>query len=166
MKRIMGLWLLLLLFSISACSSVPVIEKTAASSTSLNEAVSNTEHSTHFEDRIYAHIGERTLTITPARNTSATAFIALLKKGTLTVSMHDYGGFEKVGSFENTLPTNDEYLTTEPGDVILYRGDSISIYYEPNSWNLTRLGKIENLPQDELKKILGTGEVTVTFQVR
>jgi hypothetical protein len=79
--------------------------------------------------------------------------------------MRDYGNMEKVGSIGTTLPRNDEQITTGPGDIILYQGNALVIYYAPNSWNFTRLGKIDNITQDELKKILGEGDVSVTLKL-
>ena len=114
---------------------------------------------------IYAYIGEDVLTIKPADNSSAKAFTELLKTGDLTVEMHDYGNFEKVGSIGTTLPRNDEPITTEPGDFILYLGTEITIYYDVNSWNFTRLGRVQNLTQSELKQILGIGNITARFSL-
>ena len=71
------------------------------------------------EAMIYARIGDEVLTIRPEENSSARAFLDLLAQGDLTVSMHDYGGFEKVGSLGVSLPANDEQITTRPGDVIM-----------------------------------------------
>ena len=79
--------------------------------------------------------------------------------------MHDYGNFEKVGFLPATLPRNDKQITTEPGDIILYLGNQITFYYNTNSWNFTRLGKIEGVTQAELKKILGEGDVTAVLSV-
>jgi chitodextrinase len=76
--------------------------------------------------------------------------------------MHDYGSFEKVGPLGRELPRNDEDITTVPGDVILYQGNQVTIYYDENRWNFTRLGHID---QDELKSILGSGDVTVILSV-
>ena len=110
--------------------------------------------------------GNQTLTATLADNSSATAFYELLKKGPLTVDMHDYGSFEKVGSLGTSLPRNDTQITTSAGDIILYQGNQITIYYDTNSWNFTRLGKIDGTTQAELKKILGKGKVTAVFSVQ
>lgn len=63
--------------------------------------------------------------------------------------MHDYSNFEKVGPLGATLPTNDEQITTQAGDLILYQGSSFVIYYDTNSFSLTRLGKIDNVSQEE-----------------
>ena len=70
---------------------------------------------------------------------------------------------EKFGSFGVQLPTNDEHITTEAGDVILSEGNLLVIYYAPNTWNFTRLGKVQNLSEAELRKVLGKGSVTVTL---
>lgn len=79
--------------------------------------------------------------------------------------MSDYANFEKVGPLGFSLPRNDKSITTTPGDIILYQGNQITIYYDTNSWNFTKLGKIENVTQEELKEILGNGDVTVTFSL-
>ncbi len=113
----------------------------------------------------YAHVNGKVLEITAAENSSADAFLDLLKTGDVTVEMHDYGSFEKVGSLSAALPQNDERITTEPGDVILYQGDQITIYYGVNSWSFTRLGKVQGLTQAELKDILGDGDARVTFSL-
>ena len=109
--------------------------------------------------------GNHTLTATLAGNSSATAFYDLLKKEPLTVKMTDYGSFEKVGSLGTTLPRNDTQITTSAGDIILYQGTQITIYYDTNSWNFTRLGKVDGKSQAELKQILGKGDVTAVFSV-
>ncbi len=115
---------------------------------------------------IYAHVNGRVLTILPAENSSAAAFSELLKSGDVTVKMHDYGGFEKVGPLGTSLPRNDTQITTSPGDVILYQGNQITIYYDVNSWSFTRLGKVQGLTQAELKEALGSGDASVTFSLR
>lgn len=83
----------------------------------------------------------------------------------MTINMHDYGNFEKVGNLPKTLPTNDEQINTCAGDVILYQGDKITIYYDHNSWNFTRLGKIHGVTKEQLLKVLGPGDVTVEFSL-
>jgi len=115
--------------------------------------------------QITSDSGSHKLTATLADNSSATAFYQLLKKGPLTVDMHDYGSFEKVGSLGTSLPRNDTQITTQAGDIILYQGNQITIYYDTNSWNFTRLGKVDGVTQAELKKILGKGDVTAVFEI-
>ena len=115
--------------------------------------------------QITSDSGSHTLAATLADNSSATAFYELLKKGPLTVDMHDYGSFEKVGSLGTSLPRKDTQITTTAGDIILYQGNQITIYYDTNSWNFTRLGKVDGVTQAELKKVLGKGNVTAVFSV-
>ena len=115
--------------------------------------------------QITSDSGSHKLNATLVDNSSATAFYELLKKGPLTVDMHDYGSFEKVGSLGTSLPRNDTQITTTAGDIILYQGNQITIYYDTNSWNFTRLGKIDDITQAKLKKILGKGDVSAVFDV-
>ena len=94
------------------------------------------------------------------------SFFEKLKNGNVKIEMKDYGNFEKVGPLGTSLPTNDESITTRPGDLILYQGNQITIYYDRNSWRFTRLGKVQGLTQAELKEILGDGNVEVTFSLK
>lgn len=96
-------------------------------------------------------------------NSSAEAIRQLLKKGPLTIAMKDYAHMEKFGSLGMQLPRNDEYITTKAGDVILSEGNLLVIYYAPNTWNFTRLGKIRNLSETELKQVLGKGSITAVL---
>nr|WP_319400734.1 cyclophilin-like fold protein [uncultured Carboxylicivirga sp.] len=105
------------------------------------------------------------LTATMVDNSSVDALLELIENGPLTIAMSDYGNMEKVGPIGTTLPRNDESITTEPGDIILYQGSALVIYYKPNTWSFTRLGKIDNVTQTELQNILGTGDVTVTLEL-
>ncbi len=116
-------------------------------------------------DRVYITVNGTTLTAVLEDNSSAAAFVELLKQGDITIDMSDYGNFEKVGSLGTSLPRNDEQITTEAGDLILYQGNSITIYYDTNSWSFTRLGKIENVTSEELKSVLGSGDVTAVFSL-
>ena len=115
--------------------------------------------------QITSDSGSHKLTATLARNSSAIAFYELLKKRPVKIKMSDYASFEKVGPLGTSLPRNDRQITTEAGDIILYQGNQITIYYDTNSWNFTRLGKVDGVTQAELKKILGKGNVTAVFSV-
>lgn len=115
------------------------------------------------EDVFYIQVNDNVMTASFADNSSADAFRELLSQGPLTVEMEDYANFEKVGDLGTSLPTNDTNITTTYGDVILYLGSKITIYYNTNTWSFTRLGHINDLSQDELKEILGTGGITATF---
>ncbi len=115
--------------------------------------------------KLYLNVNNRILEASLENNSSVDALIERLKENDITINMEDYANFEKVGSLGFSLPRNDKQITTEPGDIILYQGNSLTIYYDTNSWNFTKIGKIENVNQKELKEILGKGDVTVTLSL-
>ena len=116
--------------------------------------------------KLKIHVNDTTFTATLADNSSAEAFVEFLSQGDLTLDMRDYGNFEKVADLPRSFPRNDTQINTDAGDIILYQGKSITIYYDKNSWNFTRLGKIDNVNKNRLKQILGDGNATVTFSVK
>ena len=117
------------------------------------------------EDNIlYLTVNGHTLTATLVEN-STQALKELLADGPLTIDMSDYGSMEKVGPLGTDLPRNDEQITTGPGDLILYQGNSLVLYYDRNNWNFTRLGKVNNVTDQELREILGTGSVSMTLSL-
>lgn len=118
-------------------------------------------------NKVKVYCGERVLEMELADNASAKAFEERLQKGDVTVTMNDYGNFEKVGELGFELVRTDENITTEPGDVILYLGTNITIYYDTNSWNFTLLGKIKNMTRETMLQFFGgKGEVTVRFSIK
>ena len=117
------------------------------------------------ENVFYITANGTTFTADLENNKSAEAFKQLLKEKPLVVEMSDYGNFEKVGNIGTSLPRTDTQITTTPGDVILYQGNSVTVYYDKNSWNFTKLGKIRNATKEGLLEVLGKGDVTVTFSL-
>jgi hypothetical protein len=116
-------------------------------------------------DNLYLHIRGTTLTATLVENSSKEALKRLLAQAPITIDMRDYGNMEKVGGLGTSLPRNDERITTVAGDLILYQGNAFVIYYAPNTYSFTRLGKINNVTTEELKNILGSGNVSVTLSL-
>ena len=116
--------------------------------------------------KLEIHVNDTTFTATLNDNSSAKALVELLQKGDLTLDMEDFSNFEKVADLPVTLPRNDTPTDTDAGDLILYLGKRIVIYYDKNSWNFTPLGKIDNVNKKCLKQILGEGNATVTFSVK
>lgn len=129
-----------------------------------NEMKADASKSTE-QNQIKITTGDTEFIATLADNSSADALKELLAEGSLTIDMSDYGNMEKVGPIGKNLPTNDEDITTKAGDLILYQGNSLVIYYDENSWNFTRLGKIEGVTGKELLDAFGDGDVTVTFSL-
>lgn len=110
-------------------------------------------------------VGEQTLTADFANNSSAEALQQKLQQGPVTIDMRDYAGMEKVGDLGFTLPRNDEQMDTEAGDIILYLGKAFVIYYDHNSWSLTRLARVNNVSAAELKQILAGEQLSVTLSL-
>jgi len=163
MKRKTAIFLSFLLLFVSA---------TACSQGNQNNSQNSELENGGLENGImYLHIGSasegmrRTLTATLVDNSSTRALKQRLAENPITINMNDYGGFEKVGGLGMSLPTNNVSITASPGDIILYQGNQLVIFYGSNSWSYTRLGRINNITQQELRTVLGTGNVTVTLSL-
>ena len=96
-------------------------------------------------------------------NESVRALADLAAKGPVTIDTSLYGGFEQVGGLGITLPSNDVNTTTEPGDIVLYSGSNIVVFFGTNNWAYTRLGHIEDMSKDELKDMLGSNNAVRTI---
>ena len=94
------------------------------------------------EETMYITIGEETHTVTMEDNVGTRALVAALQTDNITYVAHDYGNFEKVGYVGQSFPTADHQTTTSAGDLVLYNGDNICIFYGSNSWSYTRIGKL------------------------
>lgn len=116
--------------------------------------------------QIFVSINEQKLKAVLAENSSALALYKELEKGDIIINASDYGGFEKNGKLPSLLPRNDEQITMQPCDLILYSGQTFVLAYDINSWSLTRLGKIEDISKDELKKLLGAGDVKIRLSLK
>ena len=96
-------------------------------------------------------------------NESVTALTELAAQAPITIQMSMYGGFEQVGPIGTSLPHNDVQTTTQAGDIVLYSGNRIVVFYGSNSWTYTRLGHLMNKTPEEMAALLGNGDVTVTL---
>lgn len=117
------------------------------------------------EMKMKIQIGNTTFTASLAENSSVDALKELMADGQLTLNMSDYANMEKGADLGVTLPQNNEQMNTQAGDLILYQGRTFVIYYDTNSWSLTPIGKIDNIDAEELREVLGTGDVTVTLSL-
>ena len=130
------------------------------------ETVPGISQSSQTSDMLKIEIGQETFTATLANNSSVDALKELLKDGPLTLKMSDYAGMEKGADLGVTLPQNNQQMNTTAGDIILYQGRTLVIYYDTNSWSLTPIGKINDMDEALLKETLGSGDVTVTFSLQ
>ena len=115
------------------------------------------------EMKMNVQIGNYTFTATLEQNQAVNELIDMMKEGPVTIEMSDYSGFEKVGPLGKGLTTDNHQTTTTEGDIVLYSGNQIVIFYGSNSWSYTRIGKIDDLTN--WKKALGSGNITAVFTV-
>ena len=108
-------------------------------------------------------IGDTPVSVDWEDNESVEALKDLCSNQPLTIQMSMYGGFEQVGSIGADLPQNDMQTTTSSGDIVLYSGDQIVVFYGSNTWAYTRLGHITDKTQSELKELLSNGNITITL---
>ena len=117
------------------------------------------------DDLVKVKINDEVFDVKLENNSATHELTKELKKGNVTVNASEYGGFEKVGELGFSLPTSDENMGTVPGDIVLYQGDKISLFYGSHSWSYTKLGKIDNVDSNKLKEVLGSGNVILEFSL-
>ena len=127
------------------------------------ETKETTEKEENTEMNMTVQIGSRLFTASLEDNAAVAALLERMEEGVITLQMSDYAGFEKVGALGTSLPSSDRPITTQAGDIVLYQGDQIVLFYGSNSWNYTRLGQIEEL--NGWQEALGNGDVSVTFSL-
>lgn len=117
------------------------------------------------EMSILMKINDEAVTVVWEENESVAALKEILLDQPLSIQMSMYGGFEQVGSFGTSLPRNDKQTTTQAGDIVLYSGNQMVVFYGSNSWAYTRLGRITDKSDLELEELLGNGDVTITLEL-
>ena len=96
-------------------------------------------------------------------NDSVKQISKIASDSNIIVNAHHYGGFEQVGELGQNIVSNNVQMSTEPGDIVLYNGNNIVVFYGTNSWSYTKLGKIKNKTKDDLRHLLSKSNVTFTF---
>ena len=112
--------------------------------------------------KMYITIDGRTEAVTLTNNSATQALVAKLQKASVTVTLNSSGGFEIWGALGFSLPTSNEQINAQPGDIVLYNGSNICMFYGTNSWNYTLLGKIDGLSESELRTFLKAGESNIS----
>lgn len=112
-------------------------------------------------------VGDTTFTATLADNSATRTLRQRLAQGDIVVHMNDYGDMEKVGQLGFSLPAENRQTTTGIGDMVLYQGNSLVIFYGRNSWSYTPLGKVDNVSTRErmLELLGGKGEIELTMSL-
>lgn len=130
-----------------------------------NETPSDKEDDSEEITKMYITVNDNKLEITLANNSSADALVALLKRGDITFTATENGGFEIYGSIGQPLPTNNQQITAEVGDVLLYAGSYLCIFFGGNSYSYTRIGKINGYTMSELRSLLGADQASVQVTI-
>lgn len=116
-------------------------------------------------ENIKIKVNDEILNVRLEQNSATEALLERLKQGDITVNTHEYGGFEQVGSLGFSLPREDTQIITKSGDLILYQGNQVTLFYGSNSWSYTKLGEVTNKSNNELKDILKNGNVTLVLSI-
>lgn len=151
-----------------SCEKVQPVEIPEPQKEEEKKPENNNQNNDEMTNTLYLTIGGVTKSATLVDNSSAKALVAQLKKGDITYKAYDYGDFEKVGPLGYTFPENNTQINTEPGDLILYQGRNLCIYYDINSWSFTRIGKLDNMTKTDIKAWVkaGGGDVSVTLSLK
>ena len=146
-------------------------EQVASETESLSESFANENKVTQEDTKedteamMQMRIGDTLVAVEWEDNESVRALKNLCSDTPLTIQMSMYGGFEQVGSIGTSLPRNDVQTTTGAGDIVLYSGNQIVVFYGSNSWAYTRLGHITDQDAAGMSKLLGNGDVTITISM-
>lgn len=164
-KRIISVFVLLIVLCILAGCA----EKSSDSeeiNTNTSELVTESRESISEKDKqIILTINETEIDVTWEDNEAVTALRELLEDNSITIETENYGGFEQVGNLPASLPQNDSRITTEAGDIVLYSGNSIVLFYGSNTWEYTKLGHITYLSTEEIQTVLNTDSTTLTISL-
>ena len=141
--------------------SIPSVERVPSEeSIPAEESITSKEETAEMKDTIQLLIGETEVPVIWEDNASVEALKAFRP---LTIQMSMYGGFEQVGRIGQSIVSDDEEITTDSGDIVLYSGNQIVIFYGSNSWAYTKLGHVD-LSRKEMKELLGGGNVEITLR--
>lgn len=117
------------------------------------------------QSKVNLSVGNRSVTAVLVDNVATRELKSLLEKGPIKVDMSDYGGFEKVGALPQSFPTSNSRITTKAGDIMLYQGNSIVIFYSSNTWSYTPLGSIEGATPESVREFLGSGNISLIISL-
>ena len=135
--------------------------ETETSAAEVSSAGADTE-TTDMKMKLF--IDDQEVSVEWENNEAASALAGPVKEQPLTIDMSMYDDFEQVGELGMSLPTNDKQITTEAGDIMLYSGDNIVVFYGSNTWAYTPLGKITEKSPEEMAELLGEGDITITIK--
>ena len=148
---------------VEAVSEAESVQETERNETSAAEIDIQNNTEENKVANMNVQVGDVVFSATLEENETVSALVEMMRESPVVIRMSDYSGFEKVGPLRTSLPVNNSQTTTQAGDIVLYNGNQIVIFYGSNSWSYTRLGHIDDLTGWE--DALGSGDVTVAFSL-
>ena len=168
MKAVILTILSCFILSSSACEKIPIPPEQEEKQEEKEQPEDNGQQNENEDTQTMTMeitAGGKTITATLADNATAKALAEKLKAGPVTIEMKA-NGFEHYGPLGFSLERHDMQVTAVSGDIMLYNGNNICVFYGNNSWSYTPLGKVDGKTADELKAFFGTGSVTVTYSMK
>ena len=132
---------------------------TGCANSSDNQTSSNNQD----EVKMKLYIDEKLIEEVSWENNDSTKALEELSKNKLIINMTNYGGFEQTGLIGQDIVRHDSQIKTIPGDIVLYNGNQISVFYKTNQWSYTKLGHI-NLDDDKIKDLLDKSSIVFTLE--
>ena len=167
-KMILIAFCMTIMFSMSACSGNTINSgdnQNAGTEISTSEKDESAEDETIGDSSMTMKIGDTKVNVDWEDNQAVERLRDMAKDGDITIQMSMYGGFEQVGSIGQSLPRDDKQTTTSSGDIVLYSGNQMVVFYGSNSWSYTRLGHISDKDEAEMADLLSQGDVTITISI-
>ena len=149
--------------SVEAANEAESVQETERNETSVAETDIQNNTEENKVANMNVQVGDVVFSATLEENETVSALVEMMRESPVVIQMSDYSGFEKVGPLGTSLPASNSQTTTQTGDIVLYNGNQIVIFYGSNSWSYTRLGHIDDLTGWE--DALGSGDVTVIFSL-
>ena len=146
---------------LSSCNSTRPTTNETGSSTNKNQESENESNEDENEMKLKLEIKDYEFDVTLEENDASHELVEMARNEQITINFEDYGGFEKVGPLGRSLTTDNTRITTKPGDIVLYQGNQIVMFYGSNTWSYTMLGHVDDLTYWE--EVLGDDDVVATF---
>ncbi|MCH5267399.1 MAG: Ig-like domain-containing protein [Lachnospiraceae bacterium] len=160
-------WVKIKVISPEKNKSEKVKKDTVAEQSGPSPDSSDSENTPETDDiknmKMNVQVGDKSFTATLEDNAATRELVEMMREAPISIDMNDYSGFEKVGPLGKSLTTDNQQTTTGPGDIVLYNGNQIVMFYGSNSWSYTRIGKIDDL--SGWKDALGSGSITAVFSL-
>lgn len=164
MKRIIIISVVICSLTILGCSGNTELpqEQTEEKPTPTLEIVAEDDS---MQEEILLIVNDTTLNVSWENNESVEALKEMLREETVTINTERYGGFEQVGRLPQSIIRNDIQMTANAGDIVLYSGNSLVLFFGVNTWTYTKLGHINDLSSDELETLLSGENATITLSM-